>query len=271
MIEHIEKAAAAIREKIGDFTPDIAIVLGTGLGPLADAIEDPIFVPYEEIPGFHVSTVVGHAGRLVVGTLEGQKVICMQGRVHYYEGVSAEKIILPIRTFKWLGAKKLFLTNAAGSLRKDMPPGSLMTLTDHINMSGFNPLIGPNDDNIGPRFPDVTYGYNPDMREALKKAAKEENVKLFEGVYVMASGPNFETPAEIRSFAIIGGDAVGMSTAPEMLIGNHCGMTVAAVSVVTNYGCGLVDNTQTHEDTLEVANQAAGNLQKLVRRYLKDF
>ncbi|MCK5297135.1 MAG: purine-nucleoside phosphorylase [Alphaproteobacteria bacterium] len=269
MKNQVRAIVAVIKEIAGERKPEVAIVLGSGLGGLADEIENPVIISYNALAGFPQSTVKGHAGRLVIGKLNGVEVICMQGRAHYYEGNSADKIALPIRVFQKYGIKKILLTNAAGSMRKDMPPGSLMVLEDHINISGFNPLIGPNYDEAGTRFPDMTYAYDPEMRKLLLETAKEKEIELFKGVYLMASGPNFETPAEIRTFRSIGGDAIGMSTAPETLIAVHCGIKVAGVSVITNYGAGMVEKRQSHEETIEQANKAADKLKVIIRGFLR--
>ena len=233
MQDIINQVAQQIKSKIGSYEPKIGIILGSGLGGMADAIENPVVIPYEEIDGFPRSTVSGHAGRLVVGKLNGIDVLCMQGRVHFYEGHSPAALALVIRSYKKLGIETMILTNASGSLNIDMGPGSLMIISDHINLSGCNPLIGPNDENVGPRFPDMTYAYDAELRQKLVKTAEREGINMRSGVYLMTSGPNFETPAEIRMFRILGADAVGMSTVSETLCAVHCGMKVVGVSVVT--------------------------------------
>ena len=194
MKETINQVAAQIKAKIGDYRPKIGIILGSGLGGMAEAIENPVIIPYEEIEGFPRSTVSGHAGRLVIGKLNGVDVLCMQGRVHFYEGHSPASLALVIRSYKKVGIEKMILTNAAGSLNSDMGPGSLMVISDHINLSGCNPLIGPNDEEFGPRFPDMTYAYDPELRKKMIEAAEKEGVNMYMGVYLMRSGPNFETP-----------------------------------------------------------------------------
>ncbi len=270
MNEEIKLIADQIKKKIGGIKPEIALILGSGLGGLADMIENPVVIPYSEIEGLPRSTVSGHAGRMVIGKLGGKDVLCLQGRVHLYEGHAPSKIALLVRTLKEVGAKTLFLTNAAGSLRKDLPPGSLMLISDHINYAGLNPLIGPNDENIGPRFPDMSQAYSPELRAKVIEAAEKEGVSLKEGIYIMTSGPNFETPAEINMFARLGADAVGMSTVPETLVGVHCGMKVVGVSVITNYGAGMTAGALTHGETIEQADKAAKKLERVIARFIAE-
>lgn len=270
MKEMIKQVADHIQSKIGSYAPKIGIILGSGLGGLAESIKNPVIIPYEEIPNFPRSTVSGHAGRLVVGKLNGVDVLCMQGRVHFYEGHSPSSLAQIIRAYKKLGVETLILTNASGSLNVDMPPGSLMIISDHINLSGFNPLIGPNDDDVGPRFPDMTYAYDQDLRKKLVQAAQEEKINVHSGVYMMTSGPNFETPAEIRMFRMMGANAVGMSTVPETLAGVQCGMKVAGVSVITNFGAGMVTHKQTHDETIAQANEAGKKLQRILTRFITE-
>lgn len=271
MKETINQVAKQIKAKIGDYNPKIGLILGSGLGGVAEAIKDAVVIPYEEIEGFPRSTVSGHAGRLVVGKLNGIDVLCMQGRVHFYEGHTPAALALVIRAYKKLGIETLILTNASGSLNIDMGPGSLMVISDHINLSGCNPLIGPNDDTVGPRFPDMTYAYDLDLRKKLLQTAEKEGINMRSGVYLMTSGPNFETPAEIRMFRILGADAVGMSTVSETLCAVHCGMKVVGVSVITNYGSGMVSDKQTHEETIAQANEAGKKLQRILTRFVTEI
>lgn len=271
MKEDINQVAKQIKAKIGKYNPKIGLILGSGLGGVAEAIEDAVIIPYEEIEGFPRSTVSGHAGRLVVGKLNGVDVLCMQGRVHFYEGHLPAALALVIRSYKMLGIETLILTNASGSLNIDMGPGSLMVISDHINLSGCNPLIGPNDDTVGPRFPDMTYAYDPALRKKLLQTAEKEGINMRSGVYLMTSGPNFETPAEIRMFRILGADAVGMSTVSETLCAVHCGMKVVGVSVITNYGSGMVSDKQTHEETIAQANEAGKKLQRILTRFVTEI
>jgi inosine/guanosine/xanthosine phosphorylase family protein len=263
----IETAAAAIAARLSGAFPKHVLVLGSGLGPYADTLADPVAIPYAEIPGFPVSTVAGHSGRLVIGKVAGVPVACMQGRMHLYEGHEAPSLALPVRTFKRLGAETLVLTNAAGGLSLEMGAGSIMIVEDHINLTARNPLIGPNDESIGPRFFDMSEAYDPALRRALQAAADTAGVPVKSGVYVQVLGPNFETPAEIRAFRVLGGDAVGMSTVPETLVARHCGMKVAAVSVITNLGAGLAGHALSHEETIEEAGKAFEHVSKLLNAF----
>jgi len=264
-------AADVIREAAGDAftTPRLGLVLGSGLGGLADAIEDATAIAYAELPGFPVGSVAGHAGRLVLGTLAGTPVVVLQGRAHLYEGIPAADLAVPVRTVRALGAEAIVLTNAAGSLNPQAGPGSLMALTDHINFMGANPLTGRNDEAIGPRFVPLGDAYDGELRAALHAAAAAEGVALHEGVYLAVSGPSFETPAEIRAFKVLGADAVGMSTVPEVIVARHCGLRVAAVSVVTNLAEGMGTEVLSHEHTLANAAVGAEQLQRVLRRFVE--
>jgi purine-nucleoside phosphorylase len=263
----IASGAAAVQTRVADF-PKTVIVLGSGLGRFAAALSGATSVPYGDIPGFSRSTVVGHSGNLIAGEMGGQRIAVMQGRIHAYEGHGPQAIATPIRILRRLGAERLILTNASGGLRLDMAPGTLMIIEDHINFSGFNPLIGPNDDGIGPRFPDMTEAYDREMRVRLKEAARRAGVPVKNGVYLFALGPNFETAAEIRMYASFGADVVGMSTVPECLVARHCGMKVAGISIVTNHATGIATQPLTHEETLAAAASAAENLEQLLRAFL---
>lgn len=266
-------AAEVIRAAAGPDAPAprLGLVLGSGLGGLADAVQDATAIPYAELPGFPVGSVAGHAGRLVFGTLAGTPVVVLQGRAHLYEGIPVSDLAVPVRTVRALGAESIVLTNAAGSLRADVGPGRLMALTDHINMMGVNPLTGLNDDAIGPRFVGLGDAYDLPLKRALKAAAVAEGVDLSEGVYLAVGGPSFETPAEIRAFKLLGADAVGMSTVPEVIIARHCGLRVAAVSAITNLAEGLGDEVLTHEHTLASAAIAAQDLQRVLIRFVRDY
>lgn len=266
-------AADVIRDAAGDgfTTPRLGLVLGSGLGGLADAVQDATAIPYAELPGFPVGSVAGHAGRLVLGTLAGTPVVVLQGRAHLYEGIGASDLAVPVRTVRALGAETLVLTNAAGSLNPQAGPGSLMALTDHINLMGANPLTGANDEAIGPRFVGLGDAYDLDLRAALRAAAGAEGVALSEGVYLAVAGPSFETPAEIRAFKLLGADAVGMSTVPEVIVARHCGLRVAAVSAITNLAEGLGDEVLSHEHTLASAAVAAKDLQRVLIRFVEDY
>lgn len=269
-MKDFERSAHYILQQLDGFEPEIAIILGSGLGPLADQIEQAIHIPYTDIPEFITSTVSGHSGELVAGYLAGKAVICMKGRFHYYEGHSFDKIAVPIRAFKAIGCSALLLTNAAGSLKPEMPPGELMLIEDHINFSGTNPLLGPNDDSIGPRFVDMTQAYDRKLQHKIKQAAEKAKIKLHSGVYLWVSGPTFETPAEIFAYKMLGADAVGMSTVPEAIIARHCGLTVAGISGITNLAAGMSPNELSHEETLEQGALAADKLTQLIMALLQD-
>jgi len=260
--------ASLIRYKLGDLQPKTAIILGSGLGALADEIKNAVVIPYAELTGFPVSTVKGHDGKLIAGQLNGVDVLCMKGRVHLYEGYPPQKIAMVIRSFKKCGIENLVVTNAAGSLNPDMGPGSLMVMSDHINLGGMNPLVGPNDDEMGPRFPDMSEAYDAGLREKLFAVAEKLNINMFSGVYVMMKGPNFETPAEIRMARIIGGDAIGMSTVPEVLAAVHCGMRIVGVSVITNYGAGMTKGKMSHTETIMEADKAGDRLRRAITALL---
>jgi xanthosine phosphorylase len=264
-------ALEAVRRAVGDFRPRLGLVLGSGLGGLADSVEGATAIPYADLPGFPVGSVAGHAGRLVLGTLEGTPVAVLQGRAHLYEGIPASDLAVPVRTVRALGAESIILTNAAGSLNPQAGPGSLMALTDHINLMGANPLTGPNDDELGPRFVGLGDAYDQDLNRALHLAAQEEGVELHQGVYLAVSGPSFETPAEIRAFKVLGADAVGMSTVPEVIVARHCGLRVAAVSAITNLAEGMGTEVLSHEHTLDNAVVAAEKLQRVLRRFVRDL
>jgi xanthosine phosphorylase len=264
-------AAAVIRERAGGRAPRLGIVLGSGLGGLADLLEDAVAIPYAEIPGFPVSTVAGHAGRFLVGELDGTTVACMQGRFHLYEGHAPAVIRLPIRTFAALGAEALVLTNAAGSLRPEAGPGSLMLITDHLNFQWTNPLVGPNDDDWGERFVGLEDAYDPALRQRLLGLADELGIHLREGVYCGLLGPLFETPAEIRAYRVLGADAVGMSTVPEVIVARHAGLRVAAISAITNLAVGLSEVPIDHAQTLRGAAITAQDLTRLVRAFAGTF
>ena len=267
----IDTAAAAVKAQFSGVFPATALVLGSGLGAFGDSLDLDAVISYQDIPGFPVSTVVGHAGRLLICKCEGTPVVCMQGRMHAYEGYEPSQLAIPVRTLKRLGVETLILTNAAGSTRPAMGPGSLMVIDDHINFSGRNPLIGPNDESFGPRFPDMTDAYDPALRTKLRKAAVRAGVDIHSGVYVFTAGPNFETPAEIRMFASLGGDAVGMSTVPECLVARHAGMAVAGLSIITNLAAGMSSNPLTHEETVEEGAKAFEDVSGLFRAFFKDL
>jgi len=263
----IESGAAAIRAHFGDDFPKTVLVLGSGIGRFADNLQDATSLSYAAIPGFAASTVMGHAGKLMVGTVAGRRLAVMAGRIHVYEGHPPQAIATLVRILKVVGVEQLILTNAAGGLRHDMPAGTLMILDDHINFSGTNPLIGPNDERFGPRFFDMTFAYDPDLRAALKAAADSAGVPVRSGIYIYCLGPNFETPAEVRLFASWGADAVGMSTVPECLAANHFGMKVAGLSLITNLAAGLSGERLTHEETLAEGAKAYDAIEKLLLKF----
>ncbi len=267
MSTEIDKAADYIRERIGE-QKRLAIVLGSGLGDLAGALQDPVKIPYQDIPGFPVSGVASHAGALIAGHIDGAPLLLLAGRAHYYEHGNASAMAVPIRTLKALEVETLILTNAAGSLRKDVPPGSASMITDHINFSGVNPLIGAEGNE---RFVDLCDAYDPALRERIKTAAKTSGATLHEGVYVWFSGPSFETPAEIRATRVLGGDLVGMSTVPEVILARHAGLRVGAVSLITNYGAGMESETLSHAMTMRVAATGAENIMKLFKSIIADL
>ena len=261
--EKITAAAEYLLSRV-PVRPEVALVLGSGLGDYADTLEQSIKIPYSQIPNFPQPTVQGHTGAFVFGVKEGKAVVVAQGRVHYYEGLSMQQITLPVRVLAAIGVKTLVLTNAAGGVNVGYQPGTLMLISDHINFSGQNPLIGENLDAFGPRFPDVSDLYTGALRSAVKERAARENIPLAEGVYLMCSGPNYETPAEIRAFRTLGADAVGMSTVPEALVAGHCGMQVVGVSCITNMAAGVLPAKLSHAEVIETAAKVHDLFQKLV-------
>jgi xanthosine phosphorylase len=256
---------------LAERAPRLGIILGSGLGAVAEALEDAVTIPYTELPDFPAPSVHGHAGTLALGTLSGVSVACLQGRKHIYEGGDLGAMRGPVRALKAAGAEALFVTNAAGSLNAEVGPGSLMAISDHINMLGVNPLTGPNDDAVGPRFPSLRDAYDPELRRLLHEAADTTGSTLAEGVYLATAGPSFETPAEIRAFRTLGADAVGMSTVPEVILARHAGLKVAAVSAITNLAEGMGGEALSHEQTLRYANEAAGDLTRLIIEFSRMF
>lgn len=261
----IDKQLNYIRSKT-DFVPDIAIVLGSGLGPFAEEIEMECIINYNEIPHFPVSTAPGHKGRFVFGKIDGKKVVIMQGRVHLYEGYSPQQIANPIRLMRKMGAKILMLTNASGGINKKFNIGDFMVLTDHISTFVDSPLIGKNDDSIGPRFPDMSEVYSKKLNKVIFDTAKEMGIELQSGVYIQFKGPNFETPAEIKMAKVLGADAVGMSTAIEAQTGVHCGFDVCAISIITNLACGISKTPITSEEVTQTANRIAPIFKELIKK-----
>jgi xanthosine phosphorylase len=264
-------AAAAVLRLRAPAPPRVGIVLGSGLGAVADAVQDANVVGYEELPGFPRPTVAGHAGSAVLGRIGGVPVAVLQGRAHLYEGPPMDQIRTPVRTLRAAGAEILILTNAAGSLRAEVGAGSLMAISDHINLTGVNVLTGPNDEAIGPRFPSLRDAYDPELRARLHATAKDIGVMLHEGVYLAVGGPSFETPAEIRAFRTLGADAVGMSTVHETIVARHAGMRVAAISAISNLAEGMQDEPLSHEQTLRDAARAANDLAPLITRFVENL
>ncbi len=257
------EAAEVLAERFGA-PVRVGVVLGSGLGAVADAVSDPVVVGYEDLPGFPRPTVAGHAGRALLGRVSGVPVAVLQGRAHLYEGGPVDELRIPVRALRAAGAETLVLTNAAGSLRPEVGPGRLMAITDHINLTGTNVLIGPNDDAVGPRFPPMRDAYDPALLSELRAVAAQLEIDLAEGVYLAVSGPSFETAAEIRAFDRLGADAVGMSTVHETTVARHCGLRVVAISAITNLAEGMSDVPLSHEQTLRDGARAAGDLTRLL-------
>lgn len=262
-LEKLKETAEFIKTKTTSL-PEIAIVLGSGLGPLAGLIEKPVVIPYEEIPNFATSTVFGHAGELVIGSLNGKQVVCMNGRFHYYEGYSFETIVFPLRSFKTLGVNQLILTNAVGGINLSFKAGDLMIIEDHINLMGSNPLIGPNLEELGPRFPDMTDIYSKSLRTLAKTTGESLGIELKEGVYAALTGPSYETPAEIKMLRSLGVDSVGMSTVPEAIVARHMGMEILAISCVTNAAAGISDQPLSHDEVTAVADKVKNDFIRLL-------
>ena len=268
VVEKLMNCYKCVREKT-DFVPDVAIVLGSGLGEYAKQIDVVFELPYSEIEEFPVSTVPGHAGKFIFGYVEGVPVVCMKGRVHYYEGYPITDVVLPARLMKLIGAKILFLTNAAGGVNTSFHAGDLMLIRDHIACFAPNPLIGPNIDELGVRFPDMSRVYDRELQEIIRDTAKEQHVYLQEGVYAQLTGPSFESPADIRMMRVLGADAVGMSTVVEAIAANHMGMRICGVSCISNLAAGMTENPLTHEEVQEAADMAAPNFTSLVTESVK--
>lgn len=264
MLEKIQQTADFLRSKVSDM-PTTAIILGTGLGNLVDHITDKLFIPYQEIPNFPVSTVEGHSGNLILGTLGGKRVMAMQGRFHYYEGYDMKQVTFPVRVMQALGIKTLFVSNAAGGMNKEFRVGDVMVITDHINLFPENPLRGKNFNELGPRFPAMTEAYSKELVALADKIGDEKNLRLMHGVYVGTTGPTFETPAEYEYFRVIGGDAVGMSTVPEVIVANHAGMRVFGISVITDLGGKDITEVPTHEEVQKAAVKAQPTVVELIK------
>lgn len=266
----LEKAVNFIKEKINGFVPEVGIVLGSGLGELADEYSR-IVLDYKDIPGFEASTVYGHKGRLVFAEINGKNVVMMQGRFHFYEGHSIQKVVFPIKVMRKLGVKTVILTNAAGGVNASFNPSDLMIITDHINFMGVNPLIGLNDDTLGVRFPDMSEVYTPELVDLVKNAGNKVGVDLQEGVYMALTGPSYETPAEVRMARTLGADAVGMSTVPEAIVASWAGMKVIGISCICNSAAGVSTVGLSHEEVINAANKAKNKFKALIKEVLKEL
>ena len=267
--EKIQQAVDFIKGKC-NLNLETGLILGSGLGAFGDMVEDKTIIPYEEIPYFPVSSIPGHMGRLIIGKANGINIIVMQGRVHFYEGYTMQQVVFPVRVLCNLKIKRLILTNAAGGINKSFEPGDLMIIRDHINlMGGNNPLIGPNDERLGTRFPDMTDVYNKEISSHIKDYSSDLPIKVHEGVYLSLTGPTYETPAEVNMLKILGADAVGMSTVPEAIAARHCGVTVAGISCITNKAAGLTDQKLSHQEVADIGNKVAGELTKLLYMVVK--
>ncbi|MDK6075779.1 xanthosine phosphorylase [Massilia varians] len=263
------EAAEVIKARKPGFAPRAALILGSGLGVLAEQMTDAVSISYADLPGFPISTVHGHAGELVLGTLAGVPVVCMKGRGHFYEGYGANVMTSAVRTFKLIGCEMLLVTNAAGSLRPEVDAGSVVVLNDHINLLPGSPMAGPNDERFGPRFFSMANAYDADLRAMIKETAAAKGITLHEGVYLACPGPNFETAAEIRAFKTMGADVVGMSVVPEVISARHCGLKVAGISAITNLAEGLTPFPLSHEQTLKYAAIAAKVLVTLIHSFIE--
>ncbi len=277
MMQKLSETNAFLKSRYGQDDPhpvEAMVILGSGLGAYADTLIDPVVVPYADIPHFHASKVEGHAGNLVFGkTSSGVKVACMQGRFHYYEGHDMDTVVYPVRAIGSMGAKTLVVTNAAGGVNTSFKPGTLMVIRDHLNMSGVNPLRGQNWDELGPRFPDMSEGYCAEFAEMAKAVAKNKriNTPVEEGVYAFVSGPSYETPAEVRMLRTLGADAVGMSTAPEVIVANHMGMSVLGISCITNPAAGVSDEKLDHQEVMDTANRVKNDFLTLVDGFFESY
>ena len=267
LIEKIYETRDFLNNK-GISTPEFGLILGSGLGELAEEVENPIILDYSEIPHWGQSTVAGHAGKLVYGELAGRKVLALQGRFHYYEGNSLEVVTFPVRVMKALGCVGVLVTNAAGGI--GFGPGTLMAISDHINFTGQNPLIGQNLDEFGPRFSDMSAAYTPEYRQVAARVAAKNGIKLEEGVYIGVTGPCYETPAEIRAFKTLGADAVGMSTVPEVIVATHSGLKVLGISCISNHAAGFQEELN-HDEVVEVTNQVKGDFKQLIKAILAEL
>lgn len=271
LMKKLEQARDYINSRTNNLKIEVGIVLGSGLGNMAEQIDNPIIIDYKDIPNFPVSTVQGHAGRLVIGKLEGKIVLCMQGRFHFYEGYGMDQVVFPIQTMHMLGIEKLILTNAAGCVNKAWKPGTLMLITDHIKLAPECPLRGKNEDQLGLRFFDMSRAYNPELLKLAREKATELGVNFTEGVYMFFAGPNFETPAEVRAARILGADAVGMSTVPEAIAAAHCNMKTLGISCMTNMAAGILDQPLEHSEVLETGLVVNKMFSALIKAIVKEI
>ena len=263
-LRQVDAAASAVKARAGEAAPDVAVVLGSGLGDFANRLQDAVTIPYGELPHWPASTVIGHAGTLVIGTLAGKRVAALSGRVHFYEGHDLRTVSFAARVIGRLGVKVLILTNAAGGINVDLKPGTLMVMDDHINLLGSNPLVGPNEDTWGARFPDMSEVYSKRLRRLADEVARAHGLALGHGVYVALHGPSYETPAEIRFLRAIGADAVGMSTVPEAIVARHMGVEVLGISCITNAAAGVLPQPLNHDEVMEVAREVRGTFAALL-------
>ena len=266
--DYVESAKALCR-KLGEFCPEILIILGSGLGNLGDKLKDPIAVSYSEVPHMKFSTAPGHKGRFLAGELGGKSVLMMQGRLHIYEGWEPEDAVFPIRVARLMGVEKMIVTNAAGGINTDYKPGELMLINDFIKLNAVNPLIGPNSEEFGPRFPDMSRVFDREYMAAFRKIAEAHGENIHEGVYFYTTGPQYETPAEIRAMRLLGADAVGMSTVPECIAARHCGMRILGITLVTNMAAGILDKPLSGEEVIEAGNAASERLSGYVTEFLE--
>lgn len=266
----MESTVNYIKEKIKDFQPEIGIILGSGLGDFADGFES-IIIPYNDIPGFEKSNVQGHKGQLVFAQINGKKVVMMQGRYHFYEGYSMQTVTFPVKVMKKLGVKTLIITNAAGAVTPEFRPGDLMLITDHINFMGTNPLIGKNDETLGTRFPDMSEVYSKELIQTAEAIAKKLNINYQKGVYAATTGPSYETPSEVKMFRMLGANAVGMSTAPEAIVANYCGLKILGISCLTNYAAGVSETPLNHQEVIDTANRVKESFKNLLSEILKSI
>jgi purine-nucleoside phosphorylase len=270
LYEKIQESVKYVQSKI-NIKPQIGLILGSGLGVLGDEVENPTIIKYNEIPNFPVSTVEGHAGQLVIGKLEKKDVVVMQGRFHFYEGYPMQDVTFPVRVMKALGVDTIIVTNAAGGSNESFTPGDLMIITDHINFGGNNPLIGPNDNRLGVRFPDMSKAYTPELIDIARNTANELGINVKEGVYMFLTGPTYETPAEIKMAQKLGADAVGMSTVPEVIVASHSQLKVLGISCITNMAAGILDQPLNHEEVIETTQKVQSEFLSLVKTTIKNM